>query len=1202
MFKITNILNPLTGGSTTEEYEWVAGKTLAEYMDYDGECVVSCGGEIVPLQLGEILPTKVDEYRVMPIPEGGDRKTWGVITGLVATAGGFVGKFGPPGISQWGWGVAFAFGNVSAYLLKDDKETQSMSESYAWQHRSSPRASHGLAMPIIYGKARVRPVMKNRYITVKGDVQRLYALYGLAAHKVDVDEDIEVWSDTPPRIYNTGDVVSTIPGTDTFVPGTSYRCKKTHDQNDLVPFYTNTEYWEIWHGTAAFHNQVTINGRAIEEYHDDVEWETRPGLLEQAVIVGFDVTYSNFVQNQVLYINFMEINLKVANITFAGVSNLLIWSEHTGSLLGQEYRISNGRSILSDGNFYFLYFDLDFPTEYIVAKNFFPGDKYWVAKVDLTGDPNSSDYGKVEYPVKTPADGDWTRPVISLTALHNIELVLDFPFGLYGQPAGDIISADALIFAQYREVGSSTWLYFNSTFSKPDYTDEGVIHITRDKPEPFSISLEAVPRTEALDYDESYELQITASSPVTVRLINIATITYGTEDVDAGLSPGFTYPGEPLLGIKALASGQISGDMDVQVDVERSKVWVFNTRSSMWVEGDASVHAWAVYDILAQGHPDHPAYPAAGNADAEAVYGCGIDKGRLDYESFREWAEYTGGDEEGELDYELNIVFDAFVTAWDAILRICREGRGMVYPVGTKIYAFADKAADVTQVFTMGNIHLNTFVQQYVKESQKVNMVEVNYYDRERNYQKTTIAIRTADWDTSTGLSIPATITLYGTTGFDQAWSIGRFMLIGNELLNNVITFGVDVDALAARAGDVVEVQHDLLTSGQGGRIVNVVHNLLLNGSFESALLPNWIEWSAPNVVYGQSTDQAKYDTHSLHTRSTDDNGGGQQTFTVEPSTEYTLSCWIYMLNVLVGTATIRAMTRSGVAPFSKAFADTGLLNQWQRVSVTFTTASDQTTAIVWLGGIGEAYFDGVMLNVGATAEDFIGHTKLTMDRTLADVSGESYRLTIYHNDGSIETRTGITSGNIVGDIITFGETWSAWDKVPEQYEPYAIGIIGVDIKKYRITEISRTNELMRMLTLVQYDEDIYGSYTPTSTLPSFEPDEVSLGKIAVGEEAIEDVASPLNLASNLQLREIISKNRVTGEYESSVVVAWDPVLGDPHGTWEVWFRDVDASDVDWQGAWEALEASYDRGNKVERDGKVYISLADDNTSKPISL
>ncbi|KKL27637.1 hypothetical protein LCGC14_2383140, partial [marine sediment metagenome] len=298
----------------------------------------------------------------------------------------------------------------------------------------------------------------------------------------------------------------------------------------------------------------------------------------------------------------------------------------------------------------------------------------------------------------------------------------------------------------------------------------------------------------------------------------------------------------------------------------------------------------------------------------------------------------------------------------------------------------------------------------------------------------------------------------------------------------------------------------------------------------------------------------------------------------------------------------IRAMTKAIPGPNSKALADTSLLNQWQRVSVTFTTGAAQTTATVWLGGIGEAYFDGVMLNVGATAEDFISHTTLTMDRTLADVSGEEYRLTIYHNDGSIETRTGITSGNIVGSVITFGEVWSAWDKVPEQYEPYAIGIIGVDIKKYRITEISRTNELMRTLTLVQYDEDIYDSYIPTSSPPAFDPGEMSLGKIAVGEEAVEDVASPLNLASNLQLREIISKNRTTGEYESSVVVTWDPVLGNPHGTWEVWFRDVDASDVDWQGMWVGTEDAYDRGDRVELGGKTYISLEDTNASKPFNV
>ncbi len=1202
MLTVINILNPLTGGSDTKEYPWGSGKSLADYVEYDGECIVACRGEVIPLALSKIFPADKEEYRVLPVPEGGDRETWGVLGDFLGKAAAFVPGWGKP---------LFAGGALLLmYFLRDKKEDQSMSDSYAWQHRSSPLASHGIAMPIVYGKARVRPILKNRYITTKDDKQVLYALYGLAAHKVDERT-------LPEYVARSGD--REVKWSEQ--PGISFiNTRYILDQSPFVTAYPPIEDghlghgWELGHGTAEFADGVIVNGRPIEDWNKDVEWETRPGLLEQFVITGFDVTYSNFVQDVSLSVDYPAVNKEVANFRYRDVDTRVVWDEHPLYLNGIIRTIKGDNTSFAPGVRYVVYYDpaLNQDQYYMnFASATLPSTAY--PMFYFTGGATGISDKVYPFLRNGPATSDWYAPVLTIASTHNIEITLEFPYGLYGAPLdGNIVSATCRIYAEYRKVGTSTWLSFSSGFSDPDYIGVGAANIVRKTTEPITFSLTAVPKEDALEYNKSYEVRVTAIGPTVVKLVNVATIVYGEENIDEGLSPGFTYPGEPLLGIKALASGQINSDIDVQVDVERSEVWVYNTRYWTnpagvrevrgWVSGAANDHAWAVYDILAQGHPDHPAYPTAGNEDAEAVYGCGIDKDRIDYESFRAWSDYVnGGDEdEGELGYELNIVFDAFITAWDAILRICQEGRGMVYPQGTTIYAFTDKPADVTQVFTMGNIHLDTFVQMYMDESQKVNVLEVNYYDEERGYQKTTLAARTADWDSGTALSVPTTLTLYGTTTFDQAFSIARFALMGNELLNNVITFGVDVDALAAQVGDVVEVQHDILTTGQGGRIIGVVQNYLLNGSFESALLPNWTKWRSPSV-YGQSTDvTAKYGTYSFHTRCTVDNGGGQQTFMVKPNTEYTLSAWVYMLNVYVPGTTIRAMTRATGSSYSKAKADETLLNQWQRVSVTFTTAVGQTEATVWLGGIGEAYFDGVMFNEGATAQDFRLGAALTFDRTLSDVAGQVYQLVIYHTDGSIETKNGITHGNVKGAVITFGEGWT-WDRVSEVYEVYSFGVSGAHTFQYRITEISRTTELMRTLTLVQYDEDVYDSYKPSNTPPVFDPSEFSLNKISMGEVAVGDVANLLNIASNLQLREVVSRNRATGEYESAIVATWDVVSGDPHGTWEVWFRDVDASDVDWEGTWEGV-GEYEVGAKVELDGKTYISLEDDNTSQPISI
>ncbi len=1175
--KITNILNPLTGGASTEKYEWVKDKSLAGYTGYLGECVVTCNGESIELPTSEIFPADGEEYMMMPIPTGGDRETWrtmGLMTMAAITLGASL-PGAPILLAKYGRITAFVGSMLISIFLKDKDKSVDTSESYQWRHKDSPTAAHGSPMPIIYGKARIRPIMKNRYIKIEGDKQRLYALYGIATHKVDVRTGL-------PTIVNAA------------AGELSYGDEFTWDEISGATFFYPFNYanrgdaktYPYAYGTAAFYDGVIINGRAIEDFNADVEWETRPGLPEQFIITGFEATYANYVSGVSLFGDAPVIDKGEAGMGIDIALNLLFWKGHNLSHNGSVYPIVNFRGIRRE------YIHWKSPNKFYTTSDSASLSGYYLIASIIDDEPVLN-----RTLIPSTTSSDWINPVTVLTGIHDIELIFHFPFGLYGHtPEGNLRDGQCALFAQYREVDTSAWINFDFVFAKNvDEADKresvhrGVVR--RKTTVAFSVSVNAIPGSaEYLDLGKNYEIRVLAYTSTIVELANVATIVYGEENAD-GKRPGFTYPGEPLLGIKALASGQISGDLDVQVDVERSKVWVYNTRhvtdrdgnpsDGRWVEGVANNHAWAVYDILAQGHPDHPAYPTVGNDDAEAIYGCGINKDRLDYESFREWADNLQG--EDSLDYELNIVFDTFMTAWDAILRICQEGRGMVYPVGTKIYAFTDKAADATQLFTMGNIHIDTFVQKYTETSQKINIIEVNYYDEERNYEKTTLAVRTADWDSSESPSVPITITLYGTTTFNQAWSIARFMLMGNELLNNVITFGVDVDALAAQAGDVVEVQHDVLNAGRGGRIVNYEENPVSNPSFETNF-NSWTNWGTATRSISTVTKYSG-DKSYLHSSANLNAGVSQLITGLNESTEYTLSCYIYPT---IDTS-LRIMT------FTDAYYSThpAGLNAWERLELTVTTQPGQTTLTVWLGGDGAAYFDAVQVEAVAEATAWMQQSRVTLDRDITLGATGSYELIAWRAGTRISKSTALNLGETRDNLLYS----TAWDTPPQKYDPYSFGVSSSIVEKYRITDISRTSELMRTLTLVQYDEALYDSYSPADSSPLFDDGQFTLSKIAPPDTTVETLANLLNLASNVQLQEIISRNRLTGQYESSVVVTWDPASNDPRAAWEVWFRDVDASDNNWQGEWVRKEYSQDE--KVEDDGYAFISLEDDNASKP---
>ncbi len=1266
MFTITNILNPITGGSTTEEYTWEKGKPLSGYLGFDGECAVACNKVKVDLPLDAILPARGETYIVLPMPEGMDRQEMRLVSYSALAIVNFIPGWGP---------IASFIGSMAVNLfLRDKKEDLKDSSSYSWRFQSSQTAAFGSAMPVVYGKARVRPVLKNRYVKVNGDKQELYALYGVAAHRVDE----RILSE-----YGSSDVAaSEVRFSD--LPGFTLFNDRAGRANVTEPFSgENDSFGDGWHlgrGTASFANDILVNGRNIGDYGDDVEWETRPGLPEQTVIAGFDATYVNFAQNTSLYIDYPSIEWDAAIFNFSTTPMVVEWKEHDLFLGGTARRIKAGSIVFSPADIGFItyvYYDpgindvdtLRYKTWRQQPAAPTTGYLIYSFKVNVSSFTQKTKYTRSELPNTL----DWVHPLSVITNTHNIEIILEFPIGLFQSSSGSETTTErARLFAQYRQVGSATWLNFNPNFGNLDGAtpDESTgittFRVERNKTEAFNVSMLAVdPDGVLLNPNLTYELRVTAAVASIINLVNVATVVYGAENAEQSW-PGFTYPGEPLIGIKALASGQVNSELDVQVDVERSEVWVLNTRFTAtytktdirflaeedqfgtlshinqtttppvdgwfddiftantrltvsgsvsndgtywisvvghdyltllnvdvvseapgadvtlstvgkWVTGAANNHAWAVYDLLVQGNQKHPAYPTAGNADADASYGAGIDPERVDYESFRTWAEHVF-----VIGYQLNGVFDTFTTAWDAILRICQEGRGMVYPIGLNIYAFTDKAADPTQLFTMGNIHEDTFVQKYMETASRTNLIEADYFDAEKNYIKTAISVRTAAWDSEARLSVPTKVTLYFTTGFAQAQSIIRFILLGNELINDVITFGMDVDSLTAQAGDVVEVQHDLLDTGEGGRIVaydpsnntvtldkeidmvegtayklQVKHAdgttethtvsprpVVANGNMELDDA-SWSLWHAPAIE--RSSEQAQSGTYSKKITLNPDGeqGGISQTISdLVIGFEYTVIEYFRGKDLAIGFASFRALSDPG--------------------GVTLDTSNG-----AW---------------VIATYDFIATTTSVQLYAILIGTAIQNSNASYYVDTVSFEVadKRQIT---VVGP----------WTIDPEQYDVYSFGIAGSHTAQYRITEISRTNELMRTLTLAKYDPRIYLNYIPSDPTGSGEFTGPTVGVPGGTTQTGKDL---LNLASNVRLKEVWTLNETTGKHDSLVVATWDTAEGDPRGQWDVWFRDVDASDLDWQGAFEDGQ-SYSFGDKVELDGATYLSLTDENTETP---
>jgi len=726
--------------------------------------------------------------------------------------------------------LSIGVGMVISSLGKGSDQAQSEGETYSWSQAPNKTAANGTPMPVIYGKTRVKPILKNRYITMEGKKQYLYALYSFACHAID-QRYVAEW--TVGTHYVAGDEVS-----NPSEPGKTYVCKYAHTAYAIThPVAAQfslfdvdgglNPVWEEGKGTAAI-TGIQVNGENVEALHQyGVEYWTRPGLPQQAVLPAMSQTFANNAQeDDVNGIYPTPMHQFKGSQTFAVTRPTMGWLSHFLYYDGVVYKVASG------GGTYALnmYIYWTKPTDPTVTQTSYTTSVVPLAPLAgrfLICTYKASSLSFVfEWTSHTPAAGDWHVYDITTGTTQNIQIEMTLPNGLISptnDPAKPTTTALGKVFIQYRmDNGDGTFGAWTSGISASRDDNGKPFDSTRDwgnglvEGTLMRETTEAITIVKQVAYAENplaqgrYQVRVAAFVAGEVVVTNVAAITYGD----------FTYPGEPLLAIKVLASNKFNGDIEVTAVCERSTVWVYNTRSSAWVEGNANNPAWAAYDLLAQGNMYHPAtrdpsigVGAAGAQGQMATYGCGIHLEKLDYESFRAWATHLG-----TLEFTLNTVFDDFTTVWDAIQRICSEFRGIVMPMGSKYYAITDKAETPSQLFSMGNIVEGSFQGTWVDRSKRAGSVELTYFDAANAYKQTTFLIRGTDWTTQEVLRM----TLYGTTGYDQAYKIGRYFLKCNELLTNTVEFEVGVSELQAGVGDVVYVQHDVPKWwGNGGRVIS---------------------------------------------------------------------------------------------------------------------------------------------------------------------------------------------------------------------------------------------------------------------------------------------------------------------------------------------------------------------------------------------
>lgn len=306
----------------------------------------------------------------------------------------------------------------------------------------------------------------------------------------------------------------------------------------------------------------------------------------------------------------------------------------------------------------------------------------------------------------------------------------------------------------------------------------------------------------------------------------------------------FRYPGKALLGLKALATDQLSGsDPQLTCLISRSLVWVWNPDTKAYEQKPAANPAWAAYDIL------HQCRKLTSVDGKDSFVATGIPYENIDYDAFNAWADMCDAN-----NIDFNYLYDSAMKLYDALQYPCRVGYGAIVLIGTKVSCIFDAASEPVQLFIVANIKKDSFSNEYQSTDDRANCIEVSFMNKDKNYERDVLAVYSDAYNDSDVPSQPTQVELMGCTDVNQAYRYGAYKLRSNKYEIRTVSFEAFADAIACQIGDVILVQEDIMDWGVGGRIVAIDGNVVT------------IDQPADNLsdvttmlIRGNSTDKPSY-------------------------------------------------------------------------------------------------------------------------------------------------------------------------------------------------------------------------------------------------------------------------------------------------------------------------------------------------------
>lgn len=313
--------------------------------------------------------------------------------------------------------------------------------------------------------------------------------------------------------------------------------------------------------------------------------------------------------------------------------------------------------------------------------------------------------------------------------------------------------------------------------------------------------------------------------------------------IDEIRTDDLAYPNMALLGIRALATDQLSGSTPnltflvkgrkvnipkvmnggVEIDWEdyywnddAGEYRLFSDDTPLTWDGSTYVDrycanpAWCMKDLLTNDRYglgdvfDSSSISPGDYLEMSRVCDQRIDDGDGGYEKL----------------YRMDIVIDSQTRALDALVQLASTFDAFVFYSAGLVKFRVDVDEDPVQLFGMGNIVAGSLIQAWKSHSEVYNMVRVQFSDKTLDYRQETISVVDDEAIERGDQFKPRDLRIH-TTKVSYALRAARRALKVAKLINRTISFKAGVDSLAIAPGDVIGLSHDVPQIGHSGRIID---------------------------------------------------------------------------------------------------------------------------------------------------------------------------------------------------------------------------------------------------------------------------------------------------------------------------------------------------------------------------------------------